>query len=283
MNKVVVIAGPTASGKTAFGIDFALKYNGEIVSADSMQIYKGMDIGTAKASPDEQSVVPHHMIDIVSPQEDYSVSKYVNDAALCCEDIIKRGKLPIIVGGTGLYIDSLISGRDFGDACIDNSLRDELSLKYDSIGGGAMLDELRSFDPERAAKLAANDKKRIIRAFEVYILSGITISEHDRITQALPPRYEAEYHILGLDDRAALYDRINRRVDKMFDNGLIDEVQSLLTYVPKSATSMQAIGYKEIVDFLDGKYSLSETTEIIKQSSRRYAKRQITWFKKYAD
>lgn len=283
MNRVIVVAGPTASGKTALGIELANRHNGEIVSADSMQIYKGMDIGTAKATAQEQAAARHHMIDIVSPDTEYSVSMYVDDAVKCCEDIISRGKLPIIVGGTGLYIDSLLSGRTFGDRCSDDSLRNELNSKYDSVGGEEMLSQLSAFDPQRAQKLYPNDKKRIVRAFEVYLLSGKTITEHDEQTKCIPPRYDAQYHILGLDKRDELYARIDRRVDQMMEMGLIDEVKTLLSSTPRNATSMQAIGYKEIVSALDGLITVDEAIEQIKQSSRRYAKRQITWFKKYAD
>ena len=283
MSRVIVVAGPTASGKTALGIELALSLNGEIVSADSMQIYRGMDIGTAKATAEEQAAVRHHMIDIVDADEDYSVSRYVDDASVCCEDILSRGKIPVIVGGTGLYIDSLISGRTFSDRTEDEGLRRELSLRYDEIGGEEMLRELSVFDPERAAKLAPADKKRIVRAMEIYALTGVTITEHDLQTRALPPRYEAEYRILGLEDRDALYGRIDARVDRMIELGLVSEVERLLGTVPRTATSMQAIGYKEIVSYLDGETTLVSAVDTIKQSSRRYAKRQITWFKKYAD
>ena len=278
MSKVLVIAGPTASGKTALGIEKALALDGEIVSADSMQIYRGMDIGTAKATPDERLAVRHHMIDIVNPDEDYSVARYVNDAAKCCDDILSRGKLPIIVGGTGLYIDSLLSGRDFGE--YDTSLRPELGAHYDEVGGEAMLKELSLFDPERASILKPNDKKRIVRAFEVYRLSGITITEHDRLSRQIPPRYEYDFIFLN-PDRDELYERINNRVDKMISLGLVDEVSSLLKTVDESCTSMQAIGYKEIVQYLKGELTLNEASELIKLSSRRYAKRQVTWFKRY--
>lgn len=281
MSKVLVIAGPTASGKTALAIDLAQKLNGEIVSADSMQIYRRMDVGTAKATAEEQAAVPHHMIDIVEPWENYSVSRYVGDAAKCCEDILSRGKLPVICGGTGLYIDSLLSGRNFGDSPEGSELRDELNAKYDSAGGEAMLKELSVFDPERAAKLAPNDKKRIVRAFEVYLLTGETITEHDEKTRLLPPRYEAEFRILGTGDRAALYQRIDARVDSMMEKGLVAEAEELLKTVSPEATSMQAIGYKEIASYLRGELSLDEAVELIKQSSRRYAKRQLTWFRKY--
>ena len=278
--KVLVVAGPTASGKTALGISLALERGGEIVSADSMQIYRGMDIGTAKASPEEQAAVPHHMIDVVNPEEDFSVAQYVEGAAACCEDIFRRGKLPIIVGGTGLYIDSLLSGRDFGARAEDGALRTELNAKYEEIGGEAMLQELSSFDPARAAKLSPADKKRIVRAFEVYILTGETISHHDERTRLTPPRYEAEWIVLN-PERSELYRRINERVDAMIASGLVEEVKALLEHVPSSATSMQAIGYKEIVSHLKGELSLAEALELIKLSSRRYAKRQVTWFRKY--
>lgn len=281
MSRVIVVAGPTASGKTALAIELARKLGGEIVSADSMQIYRGMNIGTAKATPQEQAAARHHMIDVADPAENYSVSRYVDEAVLCCEDILSRGKVPVICGGTGLYIDSLLSGRDFGSREDDGALREELSARYDAIGGEAMLAELAAFDAERASKLAPNDKKRIVRAFEVYRLTGETISEHDARTRLIPPRYDAEYHILGMTDREALYRRIDARVDKMISLGLVGEVENLLKTVPPSATSMQAIGYKEIASYLQGECRLEDAVDLIKQSSRRYAKRQITWFKKY--
>lgn len=281
MSRVIVVAGPTASGKTALAIELARKLGGEIVSADSMQIYRGMNIGTAKATPQEQAAARHHMIDVADPAESYSVSRYVDEAVLCCEDILSRGKVPVICGGTGLYIDSLLSGRDFGSREDDGALREELSARYDAIGGEAMLAELAAFDAERASKLAPNDKKRIVRAFEVYQLTGETISEHDARTRLIPPRYDAEYHILGMTDREALYRRIDARVDKMLSLGLVGEVENLLKTVPPSATSMQAIGYKEIASYLRGECRLEDAVNLIKQSSRHYAKRQITWFKKY--
>lgn len=281
MSRVIVVAGPTASGKTALAIELARKLGGEIVSADSMQIYRGMNIGTAKATPQEQAAARHHMIDVADPAENYSVSRYVDEAVFCCEDILSRGKVPVICGGTGLYIDSLLSGRDFGSREDDGALREELSARYDAIGGEAMLAELAAFDAERASKLAPNDKKRIVRAFEVYRLTGETISEHDARTRLIPPRYDAEYHILGMTDRESLYRRIDARVDKMLSLGLVGEVENLLKTVPPSATSMQAIGYKEIASYLRGEYRLEDAVDLIKQSSRRYAKRQITWFKKY--
>ena len=278
--KILVIGGPTASGKSSLGIELALSKNGEIVSADSMQIYRRMDIGTAKVTKEEQSAVPHHMIDVAEPEENYSVARYVEQASACCDDILSRGRLPVVVGGTGLYIDSLLSGRDFSCEA-DAALREELGAYYDSVGGERMLAELARFDPDRAAILKANDKKRIVRAFEVYRGTGETITEHDRKTKLLPPRYEYDFIFLN-PERSILYERIVRRVDLMFEKGLVEEVRSLLSSgVPVSATSMQAIGYKETVEYINGAITLDEAVSSIKQGSRRYAKRQVTWFKKY--
>ena len=284
MRKVVVIAGPTASGKTALSLSLARQLQGEIVSADSMQIYRRMDIGTAKATPEERALVPHHMIDIVEPEEEYSAARYVEDAAAVCDGLLDAGKLPLITGGTGLYIDSLLSGRDFGARDEDPSLRESLNRKYDRIGGEEMLAELAGFDPDRAAQLHAADRKRIVRAFEVYLLSGKTITAHDLETKALPPRYRALYLITGFRDRALLYERIDRRVDRMMEEGLTDEVRSLLSRgLSPSCTAMQAIGYKEIVSFLQGACAEEDAVELIKRSSRRYAKRQLTWFGRRED
>lgn len=283
-NKVIVIAGPTASGKTALGIELAKKYNGEIVSADSMQIYRRMDIGTAKATAEERAAVPHHMLDVVEPWEDYSVSRYAEDAAKCCEDILSRGKLPVIVGGTGLYIDSLIDSRDFAETEEDKALREELNAEYERIGGESMLAKLRTVDPDRALKLHAADKRRIVRALEIYKLTGMTITEHDRLTQSVPPRYDAARIILGYKDRSDLYERIDSRVDKMVSDGLFEEVEALLALgLPPSCTAMQAIGYKEPAAALRGEMSREEAAALIKQSSRRYAKRQLTWFRRNTD
>ena len=185
--KIVVITGPTASGKTALGVALCRNMNGEVVSADSMQIYRRMDIGTAKPTMEEMQGIPHHMIDVADPEENYSVARYVEEAAACVEDILRRGKLPVVVGGTGLYIDSLLSGRTFAGGPVDPALRQELNERYDEIGGRGLLGELRKVDPERASKLHEADKKRIVRALEVYILTGKTITRHDLETQAMPP------------------------------------------------------------------------------------------------
>ena len=283
-NRIVVVAGPTASGKTRLGIKLARELNGEIVSADSMQIYRRMDIGTAKATAEERTAAVHHMLDIAEPDENWSVARYVEEATHCCDDIIARGKLPIVVGGTGLYIDSLISGLDFADNTSDNALRDRLGSEYDSLGGEAMLTRLAQVDPERAAKLHPGDKRRIVRAIETYMLTGKTITEHDRITAARPKRYDAARIVLNYADRADLYARIDARVDEMEQAGLVDEVRRLLASgLSPECTAMQAIGYKEIVAFLEGKTTEREAFDLIKQSSRRYAKRQLTWFGRWQD
>ena len=279
--KIVVITGPTASGKTALGVALCQKLNGEVVSADSMQIYRRMTIGTAKPTPEEMQGVPHHMIDVAEPEENWSVARYVEEAAACVGDILARGKLPVIVGGTGLYIDSLLSGRTFAGGAVNEALRQELSERYDEIGARGLLGELRKVDPERAEKLHPGDKKRIVRALEVFILTGKTITEHDRETKAIPPRWEAAKLALDFESRQTLYDRIDRRVDGMFARGLMDEVRSLLSSgVPDDCTAMQAIGYKEAVAALRGECSEEEARALIQQESRRYAKRQLTWFRR---
>ncbi len=282
--KVLVVAGPTASGKTSLGISLALALGGEIVSADSMQVYRGMNIGTAKATSAERAAVPHHMLDVADPAEDYSVSRYVEQAALCCEDILSRGRIPILVGGTGLYIDSLLSGRSFSPRGEDPALRASLNAKYDAVGGEALLEELRRVDPARAALLHPADQKRIVRALEIFFLTGETITAHDEASRKLPPRYVSLFLIPGFHDRSLLYRRIDDRVDEMVEQGLFEEVRSLLASgVPAEATAMQAIGYKETAACLNGLLSPQEAVSQIKQASRRYAKRQLTWFARRAD
>lgn len=279
--KIAVITGPTASGKTALGVALAEALRGEVVSADSMQLYRRMDIGTAKPTPEEMRGVPHHMIDVAEPGENYSVARYVEEASACVDDILARKKLPIVVGGTGLYIDSLLSGRTFADGTSDSALRQELNERYDEIGGEGLLGELRKIDPERAQKLHAADKKRIVRAMEVYILTGKTITQHDAETRLLPPRYDAARIALDFENRADLYARIDRRVDAMVEAGLFDEVRALLAEgIPADCTAMQAIGYKEAVDAVRGQTSEADAADRIRQESRRYAKRQLTWLRR---
>lgn len=280
--KIVVITGPTATGKTRLGVELALKLGGEVVSADSMQIYRHMDIGTAKPSAEETRGVPHHMIDIAEPSESWSVARWLETAVGVCDDIIARGKLPILVGGTGLYIDSLISGRTFAGDGGENlaACRQELNERYDELGGAAMLKELSQFDPERAAKLHAADKKRIVRAWEVFLLTGETITAHDLRTKAQPPRYDAAVIALTFSDRQDLYTSIDSRVDEMVNSGLFDEVRDLLSKgLDESCTAMQGIGYKEVAAAIRGEISEIGAIDLIKRESRRYAKRQLTWLR----
>ena len=278
---VIVITGPTASGKTSLGVSLALALGTEVVSADSMQLYRGMDIGSAKPTREEMRGVPHHMIDVADPAEDYSVSRWVENAAACCDALLAGGKTPVIVGGTGLYIESLLSGRDFSAAPGDSGVREALGAEYDALGGAAFREKLRLVDPERAEKLAPGDKKRLVRAMEVYTLTGETITEHDEKTGKRPKKYDAVKIALSFADRGMLYDRINGRVDKMVADGLFDEVKGLLdSGLSPDCTAMQAIGYKEPAAYFAGEITKDEATELIKLSSRRYAKRQLTWLRR---
>ena len=280
MRKLIVITGPTATGKSILGAALAKAVGGEVVSADSMQIYKHMDIGTAKPTEQEKLGVPHHMLDVIPPWEDYSAARYVAEASGCIDDILKRGKQPVLAGGTGLYIDSLISGLEFS-ARGDAARRREIEEDYDERGGEAMLEKLRRFDPESAAKLNAKDKKRIVRAIEVYETTGVTISEHDHATKLTPPRYDAVKYALTFAGRDTLYARIDARIDTMIRQGLEAEVRSLLDMgVPPGSTAMQAIGYKEMADAINGCCDMAAAVERIKQESRRYAKRQLTWLRR---
>lgn len=277
--KILVICGPTASGKTALAVELALRYNGEVVSADSMQVYRGMDIGTAKPAEAEMRGVPHHMLDVADPDEDYSVARYVREASACVDDILARGKLPIVAGGTGLYIDNLVAGRSF--APFSGAWRDKLQARAAAEGAAPLLEELRAVDPERAERLHPSDEKRILRALEVYYETGETITEHDRRTAALPPRYEALRIGLNYAERADLWKRIDGRVDEMMSAGLESEVRALLGRgVPEKCTAMQAIGYKELAAAIRDGHPVSEAAGEVKLRSRQYAKRQLTWFRR---
>lgn len=279
--KVLVVTGPTATGKTALSVLLAKRLDGEIISADSMQVYRGMDIGTAKVTPAEMQGVPHHLIDAADPAENYSVARWVEAAAAAAEDIFARGKVPILAGGTNLYIDSLLSGRDFAENGGDSALRDALSAEYDRIGGDAFREKLREVDPDRASILHPSDKKRLVRALEVWKLTGETITAHDERTKTLPPRWDSLRVALSYEHREDLYARIDRRVDEMLSAGLVDEVRRLLDGgLRPDSTAMQAIGYKEIVAFLSGDCTETEAADAIKQNSRRYAKRQLTWLRR---
>ena len=277
--KILVIVGPTASGKTRMAVELAQRHNGEVISADSMQIYRTMDIGTAKPTKEEMGGVPHHMIDVADPEEDFSVARYVEMAARCVDDVLARGKLPIVAGGTGLYIDSLLSGRTFAPFSPDSALRGELERELEEKGGQAMLEALAQVDPEAAQRLHPNDHKRIIRALEVYRSTGKTITQHNRETQAIPPRYNALTIGLAFQDRQAMWRRIDQRVDEMVAAGLEDEVRRLLTSgISPKCTAMQAIGYKEFTQALSGEMTWQEAADVVKLRSRQYAKRQLTWF-----
>ncbi len=280
MNQVIVIAGPTASGKTGLSVEVAKQLHTEVVSADSMQIYRGMNVGTAKVTADEMCGVPHHMIDIVSPMENYNVSRYVEDAKPIVDSVLAKGKIPVIAGGTGLYINSLVYGYDLAPIPGDEAVREEITKLYEEKGGEFLLEELRKIDPKTADRLHPNNARRLIRALEVYRISGTTISEQEERTKNAPKPYDVKFFVLDTD-RDKLYERINRRVDVMLENGLVEEVKNLLEQgIPKTNTSMQAIGYKEIVEYLDGYLTLDEAVEKLKMESRRYAKRQLTWFRR---
>lgn len=280
MPRIIAIAGPTASGKTALSIQLAKEIDGEIVSCDSMQVYKDMDIGTAKPTLQEQEGIPHHMLSVAEPWEDFSVSRYCAMADPIVEDILRRGKSPIIVGGTGLYMDALIRGNAFAP-CPSTGRREELEALANSQGIEAVIEKLQKVDPESAARLHPSDQKRIIRAMEVYLETGMTITEHNRKTQEIPPKYQPIRFALADRQRQTLYNRIDRRVDAMVEAGLIGEIQGLLARgIPEKSTAMQAIGYKEFVAALHGESTLEEAARLVKQSSRRYAKRQLTWFRR---
>ena len=280
MNNIICIAGPTASGKTALAVELAKELNGEVVSCDSMQIYKGMDIGTAKPTPGEMQGIPHHMIDVAEPDEDFSVSRYCSLAAPIVDDILSRGKTAIIAGGTGLYMDSLIQGNDFAPFP-STGVRERLEQEAEAQGIQVLFDRLAAVDPEAAGKLHLSDRKRIIRALEVYLETGETITAHNRKTQLIPPRYSPLWLGLDFENRADLYGRIDRRVGLMLEQGLIAEIQGLLAAgIPPKCTAMQAIGYKEFVAALKGECTIGEAADQVRQASRRYAKRQLTWFRR---
>lgn len=279
---LLVITGPTATGKTELGVTLALALGGEVISADSMQIYRGMDIGTAKPTPRETRGVPHYMIDVAEPWENWSAARWAAGADRWARDILARGKVPLVVGGTGLWIDALLRGEDFAPAG-DTALRAALGAEYDAAGGAAFRRKLAAVDPQRAEKLSPGDKKRLVRAMEVYLLTGETITDHDRRSAARPPRYLSARYALTWRDRETLYGRIRRRVDDMEAAGLFDEVEALLSAgVGPGATAMQAIGYKEAAAALRGECTRREAMERMKLASCRYAKRQLTWLRRDA-
>ena len=280
MNPIICIAGPTASGKTALAVELAKELGGEVVSCDSMQIYRRMDIGTAKPTEEEMQGIPHHMLGVAEPDEDFSVSRYCEMAAPIVDDIVARGKTAIIAGGTGLYMDSLIKGNTFAPFP-STGVRERLEARADAEGIGVLMAQLNAIDPVAAGKLHLSDRKRIIRALEVYLETGQTITAHNLKTQAIPPRYDPLWLGLDFDPRQALYDRIDLRVGIMLEMGLIKEIQELLASgIPAKCTAMQAIGYKEFVNALAGNGSIEEAADEVRKSSRHYAKRQLTWFRR---
>jgi len=279
--RVVAVVGPTASGKTALAIELAKRYGGEVVSCDSMQIYKGMDIGTAKPTADEMCGIPHHMIDIIEPSVSFSAADYAPLAKEAVDDILTRGKLPIFCGGTGLYLDSVLTANDYADVETDEALRASLLVDAERDGAEALWNRLSEVDPESAAATHPNNIKRVARALEIYLSSGITKTEWDRRSRTKPVPYDSVIMALNRD-RDELYSRIDRRVDIMMEQGLENEVRTLLDSgrLPRDSTAAQAIGYKELIEAFDGKCTVDDAVLMIKQSSRRYAKRQITWFKR---
>lgn len=280
MDKIICVVGPTASGKTALSVTLAKALDGEVISADSMQLYRGMDVGTAKVTPEEMDGIPHHMIDVADPQESFSAARYVEMADPILRDILRRGKTAIIAGGTGLYVDALIAGRTFAPYP-ETGRRQALELEAEEMGMEHMLSRLKAVDPDSAARLHLADRKRIIRALEVYEETGKTITQHNLETQAVPDRYQPVWIGLTYEPRQLLYDRIDLRVDKMLEQGLLEEIRGLLEQgTPRECTAMQAIGYKEFLPVLDGTAPLETAVEQVKQGSRRYAKRQLTWFRR---
>ena len=279
MDKIICIAGPTASGKTSLAVELAKLYNGEVVSCVSMQIYRRMDIGTAKPTKDEMQGIVHHMLDVANPDEDFSVSRYCEMAGPIVDHILSRGKTAIIAGGTGLYMDALIKGNDFAPFPATGR-REELEALVSAKGIEAVIDQLRAVDPEALDRSQGNPR-RIIRAMEVYLETGETITAHNLKTQAIPPKYRPVWFALEDESRQDLYDRIDRRVDIMLEQGLVEEIKNLLASgIPSKCTALQAIGYKEFIAALDGQCTIEEAADEVKKSSRHYAKRQLTWFRR---
>ncbi len=279
--KIVCVVGPTACGKTTLGVLLAKRFNGEVVSADSMQIYRGLTIGAAAPTEAEMDGVPHHMIAVADPEEQWSAARYAREAIPIVDDILNRGKLPILVGGTGLWIDAVVKGHGFAAGCAGGAVRKELEARLAAEGVEPLLEELRQVDPAAAERLHPADEKRILRALEVYRETGKTITAHNEETRAQPPRYDAVWIGLQFADREDMKRLIDRRVDRMVEAGLLDEVRSLLSRgLPRKATALQAIGYKEFLGVLEGAKTEAEALEEVKLRSRQYAKRQLTWLRR---
>ena len=280
---IICVVGPTASGKTRLAVELALALDGEVLSCDSMQLYRGMDVGTAKPTREEMRGVPHHMIDVIDPGESFSVSRYVELADPILQDILARGKTCVVAGGTGLYVDSLMAGRSFAPFP-QTGRRQELERLAREKGIDAVMQILREHDPESAERIHPANEKRVIRAAEVFLETGKTITQHNEETAAQPPKYQPLWIGLDFTSRAALYARIDRRVDEMLRQGLMEEIGGLLAAgTPPTATSLQAIGYKEPMAALRGEMTMDEAVEAVKRESRRYAKRQLTWFRRNGD
>ena len=283
-NRVICVVGPTATGKTKLGVALAKRFGGEVVSVDSMQIYRGMTIGTAAPTAEEMDGVRHHMVAIADPAESWSVARFTEQADLCIGDILRRGKCPVLVGGTGLYLDSILSGRTFAPGHSGGEIRKSLQAELAREGIESLYRQLREIDPETAARLPIRDEKRILRALEVYRETGETLTAHDARTRLRPPKYRACTIGLTFRDRADLYARIDRRVDTMVERGLLREVEALLqTGLPETATALQAIGYKQFLSVYRGDTPVSEAVAEVKLRSRQYAKRQLTWLRRKDD
>ena len=279
MDKIICVVGPTASGKTALAVELAKFTDGEVVSCDSMQIYRRLSIGTAKPTVEEMQGIPHHMIDVCEPDEDFSVGRYVEMATPIVEDILRRGKTAVIAGGTGLYVDNLIKGGEFAPTP-STGCRERLEERLKTEGLDALIEELRAIDPVALDK-SQNNPRRIIRALEVFQETGETITAHNRRTAAIPPRFDPLWVGIDYVNRQELYDRIDLRVELMVKDGLLDEIRDVLgSGIPEKCTAMQAIGYKEFIDAMAGRSSIDEAIAQVQQSSRRYAKRQLTWFRR---
>ncbi len=277
--KVIIICGPTASGKTALSIELAKTINGEIVSCDSMQIYKDMDIGTAKPTAEEMQGIKHYLLDFIEPDKRYSVAEFKKDAEKAIEQILAKGKIPIVVGGTGLYVDSLIYGIEYQDIPLDEEYRNKLEQIANEKGLEVLYEKAKQIDEQAMKKISPNDKKRIMRVLEIYKTTGKNKTEQEMESRKNEVKYDFKVFAINMD-REVLYDRINKRVDIMIEQGLIEEVKNIIQKYSEFPTAMQGLGYKEVVEYLNGKCSKEEMIEKIKMETRRYAKRQLTWFRK---
>jgi tRNA dimethylallyltransferase len=277
--RVLVVTGPTASGKTSAALEVCLRLGGELVSADSMQVYRGMDIGTAKSILEERKGVPHHLIDVIDPNCPFSVADYALLARAAIREVLERGRIPVVCGGTGQYVSALVDELTFHSSPPDEIVRKRLHSEAESLGNDAMLERLRLIDPESAARLHPNDRRRILRALEIHESTGRTLSEMNRLSHPAEKEFDFKTFVLN-PDKETLYQRCDQRVDLMLEMGLLDEIERLIAQgVSPTAQSMQAIGYKQLLEFRAGKSTLPESIEQVKKATRNYAKRQLTWFR----